>query len=226
MLTRQNISISDVFIKTFASLTEPSGNLWFQSRASTGRIIFITWSFSSLILNLAYNCTLRANLLKKSLEKPINNIDDIIERGEKLYLPAFVPDRRNLTVLSKWYFKTLHQSVKAYGDTPESVVPMEEDRSINDRIFKDILTNGSSYMQELGAFLRQADKDPVKMQKLRVGTQNAMVTNTYRCFLLAKFRPWREDFDKAVLKIWENGLLRMFQKQPHGNFLIIYLLCF
>ena len=50
----------------------------------TGRLLVATWGGAMLVLNFAYNCNLRANLLDPDFEAPVNAFDDILIRDVDL----------------------------------------------------------------------------------------------------------------------------------------------
>ena len=52
----------------------------------SGRFLVLIWSLSCLLLNMAYNCNIRAILMSPSFEKPIETVEDLIERGTNIYV--------------------------------------------------------------------------------------------------------------------------------------------
>ena len=51
-----------------------------------GRFLVLIWGMSCLFINMAYNSNLRSQLLKPSNEAPINTVQDVLERGENIWI--------------------------------------------------------------------------------------------------------------------------------------------
>lgn len=79
----------DFLIFPFCKFVEPDPVPWFPAW-STGRALVLLWSVFSLIIVLAYSCNLRANLIAKDYEAPIKTHQDVLDRGENIYLPSAV----------------------------------------------------------------------------------------------------------------------------------------
>ena len=55
----------------------------------SGSLLSLTWSIMAFLLVLSYSCNLRAHLIAPSFEKPIDGMEDILERGATLYVPSY-----------------------------------------------------------------------------------------------------------------------------------------
>ena len=51
------------------------------------KILIPTWLIGTAFLDMTYECNLRAFLVKKDYQQPIDSAADILELGKKLYLP-------------------------------------------------------------------------------------------------------------------------------------------
>lgn len=58
----------------------------------------VFWSLCSFLLVELYSCNLRSNLVIPALEKPINFPEDVLERGETMYIPRFYRLARYLII--------------------------------------------------------------------------------------------------------------------------------
>lgn len=52
-------------------------------------MVYLAWVVAALFLVQFYSCNLRANLISPSFEKPIDTMEDILERGTTLYVPSY-----------------------------------------------------------------------------------------------------------------------------------------
>ena len=86
-LTRNPTHKLDFIIMTFCGITEPDPIPWFP-KWSTGKILILLWSAFGLIMNLTYQCNLRAMLTTVEYEKPIESLRDLLDRGKRVYIPA------------------------------------------------------------------------------------------------------------------------------------------
>ena len=76
----------DFFLLTVAAMFEPDPIRWFVSW-STGKFLLLLWMIMSLTLTLAYTCNMRAIMTTTDFEKPVNLPEDVLERGQTVYLP-------------------------------------------------------------------------------------------------------------------------------------------
>ena len=89
-LTGPQVPIYDFVLLTFGALLEPDPINWFP-RWSSGKFMLLLWSFFSLFITMFYNCNLRANLIAVDYEKPVDSANDILDRGQTIYMPRDIP---------------------------------------------------------------------------------------------------------------------------------------
>lgn len=148
ILISESIGFGDFFIKTFASITEPDPISWFKSNANAGRVLILTWALSSLFLNFAFNCNLRAVLLRPTTEKPINSLQDAFDRGQNIWVQHLVINWANENVISQYYLDhRLNPSVKSYIESRGEITSY---RSFihNSILMDDVMSNGASIVYE------------------------------------------------------------------------------
>ncbi len=75
----------DLFLYPFVKLTEPDPLPWF-TKWSSGRLVVLLWSLTSLLLVLFYTSNLRANMIMVNYEPEPRTLLDVAERGERVYM--------------------------------------------------------------------------------------------------------------------------------------------
>ena len=90
----------DFYLLTFSSLLEPDPLPWFPKMSAgevseitaslkqtttvipcPGRSVVLVWSILALFVNMFYNCNLRARLIAKKYESPVESFEDALARG-------------------------------------------------------------------------------------------------------------------------------------------------
>ena len=84
---RTEKNILYVSLTTISSIIEQESLPWFNRGWSAGRILMLLWYIFTLIMIFCYNCNFRAMLIAVQYEAPIDNIDDAIDRGTRVYMP-------------------------------------------------------------------------------------------------------------------------------------------
>ncbi len=101
----------------------------------TGSCLVLLWRMTAFVLTLAMVCNLRAHLMRPVTEKPINNANDILERGKNLWVGK-VP------TIDNYYSKYLPSFIVDYVEkrqTKYDILP--NDVPVN--IWQDVIENGA-----------------------------------------------------------------------------------
>ena len=77
----------DFFLKTFFAFYEPDPIPWFP-KLTSGRFLLWLWILFCNFMVFFYQCNLRASLIAVSYEKPINTIEDVLERNKPMWVPT------------------------------------------------------------------------------------------------------------------------------------------
>ena len=137
----------EFFLLTFSSITEPDALPFFTSKSNAGKILLGSWVLAILILNLAFTCNLRATLLKPSLEKPINSMQDVEERGENLWAVHNVADPLEPDKVNQYYLDFIaRDDIRDYIESNGKTTFFGNDESyLTKDVIKDIVENGASW---------------------------------------------------------------------------------
>ncbi len=72
------------FLYGFCKITEPEPLPWFR-RAAAGSLAVTLWSVFALLLLMFYQSNLRAHLVTVDYEKPMATMQDVLDRGQKIW---------------------------------------------------------------------------------------------------------------------------------------------
>ena len=75
----------------------------------------LLWAMACLFLNLAYMSNLRAELMRPTLENPINEPADVFARGANLWMVHFVPDRTKPDKIKQIFVRQLKDELQVGG---------------------------------------------------------------------------------------------------------------
>ena len=145
----------EFFLLTFASVTEPDPLPWFTPRAYAGKLLVAVWVLSILIVNMAFNSNLRATLLRPNLERPINSMEDVLDRGENLWAAHEYPDPKRKDLIAQVFLEEVASpSVKGYIESNGMTTFgwVNEPVFMPPHVLNDIFENGASMVYYVRLF--------------------------------------------------------------------------
>ena len=89
-MMKKPVSYLDFLLLPFSTLTEPDPIPWFP-KFSSGKATIALWSIFAFLMNMIYQSNLRAQLTYDVYEKPLDTLEDILTRGQRVYLPIDFP---------------------------------------------------------------------------------------------------------------------------------------
>ena len=124
---------------------EPDPIRWFPSW-SAGKLLILLWSIMGMFLNFGFNCNLRAVIIAKDYESPVNSLQDVLDRGQTPYLPIEVPfiwpSRVGESVFLDEKWKAITEMTFMKGGNYSLT---QSGGEVPDWAYKDIMDNGASY---------------------------------------------------------------------------------
>ena len=155
LTTQSDRDTFEFFLRTYASITEPDPLPWFTPKAISGRIVIALWILSCLILNQAFTSNLRATLLRPNTEKPLNTLQDAIDRGQNIWFQHLVPDASKPDVIDTSGLKrmvnpAILEYIKQHGMTTYAL--KTESVFLPKYVIKDMMDNGASIIYAVFSF--------------------------------------------------------------------------
>ncbi len=98
-----NVHWTEFLLLSFFGYTEPDALPWFTVKANAGKSLVLLWGMSCLVLNTAFNSNLRAVLLRPVTEKPIDSVEDGMERGTNMWVAHFQPNPDDPSIIDQWF---------------------------------------------------------------------------------------------------------------------------
>ena len=145
-------SNSDFILLTFFAFVEPDPLPWFPT-LSVGKFLTVLWSFASLFLTFFYLCNFRANLATLEFEKTVDDLFDVLKRGETFYVPRDIhelwPDSHKAQ--NSHFAKSDLRSVQIRAAqlavrTNGTYSLFKNKGQLPDRVMPDVIRNGASYI--------------------------------------------------------------------------------
>ena len=165
------------------------------------------WSVFCLIISSAYTCNLRAFLVATDFEKSIDGPRDLLDSGIQFYLPEGT---------------SLVESVRSSPfDDHQELFKLTQSKNTFFRISRGWLPEDleQEMLEKGGALI--FPKDPVRMRfptfekkfgemPFRISKQVGFSYHTG--FLVAKFCPWKEDFNRVLSVLVERGFFKKLKR--------------
>ncbi len=76
---------ANIWIFPFAKITEPEPLPWFK-KWSAGKMVVLLWSVLSTFLAHFYTSNFRASLIAVEYEEPPTTLQNVVDRGERVYI--------------------------------------------------------------------------------------------------------------------------------------------
>ncbi len=74
------------FLFSFCKVTEPEPLPWFVKKGTGGHFLVFNWTILSWVAVMFYLSNLRAHLISVDYEKPIDSLQDVLERSSKIWI--------------------------------------------------------------------------------------------------------------------------------------------
>ncbi len=214
LLSNNAPNTTDFFLRTIFGISEPEPLPWFSVEWSIGKLLVTLWMFFCFFINNAYTCNLRSHIMRPMTEQPINTIQDLFDRGQKLWI-SYIPldpndpeakDCFNFDLLSKdlrTYVREKNSSFAAAMITPKYVMD-------------DIQHNGGSIVEFI-----EPSKD--KYAKWRRAKENPFGSFQYQTFHTARKQVWKAQFNYWLIRLFEAGInTKLFRMETNYSEYIYY----
>lgn len=197
-------SAIDYLIIPMSMLVTQDRMSWFHQldRSSSGAFLVLLWSMCALTLNLAYLSNLRASLIAVAYEKPIDTDQQIVEKGEPVYLirgTSLIEGLKTspLIVHNQLYdLATKKNSFYEYdGGLPWVAL---DPVATSGKGF--VLTARHAYDNAKSLFVERYGDDPFHIAK-----ENTLTV--YAGFVIPKNVLWKKNLDQLIQTLTERGII-------------------
>ena len=160
-------------------------------------------------------------------EKPIDTMEDLFERGQKLWVDYFLMDPNDPEAKDCFLFSLIHPKLRDYVREKNSSFPF--DSSLPQYVLDDIQENG-------GTFIEAAQPGKDKYITWRRAKENPLGSVQYLTFYTARKQIWKSDWTYWQMRLMEFGIntkiLRMeldyeefidYSNQNTGNLFLLDL---
>ena len=209
----------DFFLLPFFATNEPLSMNWFSSFLSSGYIMCGVWRILCLLIPLCFSSNLRAQLIKPTYEKPIETPEDMLARGQNIWIPHLINDIEKPWEIFHYHLPLVRPDIAEYvleRNTTFHEDYIETGTMLPERVMEDVLENGASLMYY--ADINSEYGYPSELQiaqydQLRRAKELATSIPQHRAFLIRRSSPWREDFDYRIIQLRGLGFVQRFRRQ-------------
>ena len=210
----------DFLILPFFATNEPLSINWFSSLLSSRYIMCGIWRILCLLLPLYLSSNLRAQLIKPSFEKPIDTHEDMLARGQNIWIPHLINDLEKPWEILHYFLPTVRADIAEYvierNTTFFEEYLNEYTIVIPKRVMKDVLENGASlmYYKDI-VHMDGLTNSPLEAQygQLRRSRAQAHTLLQHLTFLIRRESVWREDFDYRIIQLRGLGFIEKLQRK-------------
>ena len=157
---------------------------------------------------------MRSELIRPTLESPINSVEDVINRGAKVFLLATVPDHEKPDELNDWIFNFIDQDLVNKAKEENTLRGFPPTGFLNEEILDAVLNNGATALTAEAFYRYQASVDPVRLSRIRQNKEERLKAYQQRIFNIRNFCPWREDFELVIMRLQQSDLLDKIMLTP------------
>ena len=224
-LNKVGHSVDFVLLPT-SMLVSQENVRWFNksSRASSGSILVIFWAMCCLILHFAYKQNLLSSLVAVEYEKPVDTVQDILDRDEDLWYVA------GTSLLDNMRHSPIDNIRKLYAQVVKRNTFFEYTRNLPTDILDDISSTGKGQII--------ANKAVFKLERQRITeyydgsfpfyfTKETHI-NVFAGIVVPKYCQFVDDVNRVLFSLIESGILESYTLKkvplPYREVIIPYVI--